>query len=157
MNESVLRDFFLGRVQPAALAADIRGSIKLLTAVEAAVEIEDMHDEFAITCPMLVSLCDAVLSGYFPADGLRVIGFALVASDAFAWEDDLISEVVNHWSCPEINYPLTPENIERFRNWLSGAEPYPARPRPGERQKEGRLVSVTRKVAVLGQRSQKRN
>jgi hypothetical protein len=157
MRESVLRDFFLGHIPPAALAGDVEGSTKQLTPIESAVEIEDMRTEFAVTRPMLVSLCDAVLSGHFPADELKAIGFALMASDSFAWDDNLMSEVIHDWSCPEINYALTLENVTRFRNWLLGSEPYPSKPRPEEPQKEGRLISVTKKVTIRGQHSKNKN
>jgi hypothetical protein len=157
MRESVLRDFFLGHIPPAALARDVKGSTKQLTPIESVVEIEDMQGEFAITRPMLVSLCDAVLSGHFPPHELSAIGFTLLASDSFAWDDDLMSEVINDWSCPEINYALTLANVIRFRNWLLGSEPYPSKPRPEEPQKKGRVISMTKKVAVRGQHSKNKN
>ncbi len=91
-------------------------------------------------------LCEAVLCGQLPAEELSTIGFALIASDKFIWDgDDLIGDVIHDWSSPEINYPLTVENVCRFKNWLLRVEPYPAKsnakfPSIGER-----LVSRTEK------------
>jgi len=97
---------------------------------------------------MAVALCDAVLKGDLPADGLRTIGFALMASDRFHWDGDkdaVLPDVIGYWSCPEINYPLTVENVQRFRAWLTRTEPYPAKP---TQRRHGNLVSVTEKKSV---------
>ncbi|MFZ1032831.1 MAG: hypothetical protein WAN72_12615 [Candidatus Acidiferrales bacterium] len=57
MREVILRDFFLGRITPPELAADVRGSVKKVGAISFVAEIEDMDDEFSVTRQMLVSLC----------------------------------------------------------------------------------------------------
>jgi hypothetical protein len=106
-----------------------------------------MGAEFNVTRPMLVSLTDAVLAGLLPPDALATIGFALEASDKFVWDgdsDELVASVIADWSCPEVNYPLTLENIARFRAWLTGDEPYPERPTTATKD-GGRLVSVREK------------
>jgi hypothetical protein len=150
MRESVLREFFSGLISPQALAEDVKGSTKQITNIESVVEIEDMQGPFRISRGMLVSLCDAVLSGELPPTDLAAIGFALMASEAFEWDDDLMSEVIEDWSCPEINYALTPDNVEKFRNWLLGVEPYPARPVRKQESGPERLVSVRRKSKLGG-------
>ena len=86
MREAVLRDFFLGRITPTELAKDVRGSTKKVGAISFVTEIEDMDNEFVVTRQMLVSLCEAVLSNQFPPQDLSTIGFALTASEKFAWD-----------------------------------------------------------------------
>jgi hypothetical protein len=96
---------------------------------------------------MLVSVCDAVLSTTLPPQALRTIGFALECSDKFEWDgdaDELIANVIADWSCPEINYPLTLENVVRFRAWLAGTEPYPSKPSQIASYDE-QIISVTKK------------
>jgi hypothetical protein len=98
---------------------------------------------------MAVALCDAVIHGDLPADSLHTIGFALMASDRFQWDgdkDEVLADVIADWSCPEINYSLTVENVQRFRGWLTRAEPYPAK--PTQNPSRGNLVSVTEKKSV---------
>jgi len=129
MKEAVLRDFFAGMASAEQLARDVRGAIKRVSAVESYQLIEDMDTQWTVTRPMLVALCDAILEHKLTPDSLHQIGFALIASDHFEWEDDLIASVVSDWSCPEINYALTSENVARFRKWLLEEEPYP--PKPG--------------------------
>jgi hypothetical protein len=115
-----------------------------------------MGEQFTATRPMLISLCDVVLAGSLPPQELRTIGFALEASDKFEWDgdvDDLVASVVADWSCPEINYPLTLENIARFRAWLTGAAPYPIKPSQSVKF-GGRLISMTEKTSI--ERSRRR-
>jgi hypothetical protein len=150
MRETILQDFFLRRITPSVLAEDVSGSTKRVTSVESVVEIEDMQGNFSVTREMLISLCDAALSGHLPPADLAAIGFALKASHAFEWDDDLMSEVISDWSCPEINYPLTQENVQRFRDWLSGTEAYPTRSQPKKSTESERLVSVRRKMKLGG-------
>src|SRR5713101_131026 len=146
MREIILRDFFLGRTTPEALAKDVLGSVKQIGPIKFSVEIEDMDEEFSVTREMLVSLCDAVLSGQFPAHEFSTIGFALEASDRFTWDgEDLTSKVVDDWACPEVNYPLTLENVQRFKNWLLESDPYPAKPAHKPSSKDERLIVAREK------------
>lgn len=121
MDEQVLRDFFVGDASGQDLAANVHGSVSHPRNKISIVHIGEMNDEFTVTREMAVKLCDAVLNGDLPPKDLATIGFALIAFDHFAWdEDDLIANVVADWSCPEINYPLTLENIARFKTVALG-------------------------------------
>jgi len=145
MRERVLRDFFEDKATAAELAEDVAGSISYKSQKVSVVSIEDMDGEFTVTAAMLIGLCDVVLQGELEPDALHSIGFALMASDAFCWdadEDDVLANVISDWSCPEGNYPLTLENVKRFRAWLTRSEPYPQKP---ALKKSGNLVSVTEK------------
>jgi hypothetical protein len=147
VREETLKRFFQGEVSASHLAQDVAGSIETISSISSRISIEDMGSEFSVTRPMLVSLTDAVLAGTLPPDSLGTIGFALQTSDKFVWDgdsDELVANVISDWSCPEINYPLTRQNIAKFRAWLTGAEPYPARPR-GTAGDCGRLVSIREK------------
>jgi len=61
-----------------------------------------------------------VLSRELPPEDLQTIGFALLASQCFYWkeEDNEPAETFYDWSAPEINLPLTYENIRIFRDRL---------------------------------------
>jgi len=113
------------------------------------VYVRDMKDPFTVTREMVISLCDAVLHGELPPTQLQWVGFTLLASDSFDWnEDDLLSAVFEDWSSPEINWPLTTKNVSRFKRWLAGEEAHPQTTgfsKPG--QSEEKLISVTRKVS----------
>ena len=62
-------------------------------------------------------------------------------------DGELVAEVVADWSCPEINYALTLENVQRFRNWLNGEESYSCRP-TSMANSDGHLISVTEKQSI---------
>ncbi len=144
MREEVLKNFFEGTASAAELSADIAGSTKHVTSVISYQRVEDMECEFTVTRPMLIALCDAVLAGDLLPETLHEIGFALIASEHFVWdsdEDELLSEVINDWSCPEINYPLTADNVAHFRAWLKGDEPYPMK-KVSLGKTLGRVISV---------------
>jgi hypothetical protein len=145
MRENVLRDFFENKATAAELAQDVAGAMSQKTEKISVVSIEDMDGEFTITSPMLVRLCDVVLGGELEPEALHSIGFALMASDAFCWdadEDSVLAEVIADWSCPEVNYSLTIENVKRFRAWLTRSEPYPSKP---PLSAGGNMISKTEK------------
>jgi hypothetical protein len=149
MREQVLRDFFEGRSSAAELERDVAGSTKGTGPRASVVSIEDMDKDFVVTADMAVRLCEAVLRGELLPDTLHTIGFALMASDRFQWDgenDEVLASVIADWSCPEVNYPLTLENVQRFRAWLMGTDPYPAK--PPLTSDGGNLISVTEKKSM---------
>ena len=146
MRETVLRQFFEGKATAMELARDVAGSTTQPSELVSVVSIEDMDDKFTVTGNMAIRLCDEVLSGELPPDALKTIGFALMASDRFSWDadnDEVLANVIADWSCPEVNYPLTLENVERCRKWLRRTEPYPAK--PALTNNGGNIISVTEK------------
>jgi hypothetical protein len=76
-------------------------------------------------------------------EALNTIGFALQASDAFEWEDEVISEVLADWSAPEVNFELSAETLNMHRDWLLGyAEPFVRKPIDSPRKINARLISI---------------
>lgn len=148
MREEVLKQFFLGEIQDAQLQEDVQNSVRQLDDIVSEIQIKDMQGAFQVEREHLVALCDAVARGSLQPDALMPIGFALDASDSFEWHDDLMSEVIADWSCPELNYPLTTSTVETFKRWLSGEEPYPERPTLDRTQPQGRLISVRKKRSI---------
>ena len=53
---------------------------------------------------------------------LTTIAFALIASDYFTWDDDIIANVIFDWDNPEINYPITTQNLEKWKIYLETGE-----------------------------------
>ena len=89
-----------------------------------------MSKSFPVRPEHLTLLCDAVLRGEIDPKHLQAIGFCVIASVNFEYypdtsEGDLVEDIVSAWSVPEINYPLTKENVKKFREWLiSGSDPF---------------------------------
>ena len=151
MREQILRLFFEGKSSAIELARDVSGSTRQSTPIVSITSVEDMGENFRVTADMGVRLCDAVLSGDLPAESLRTIGFALEASDRFHWdgdEDEVLASVIADWSCPEINYPLTIENVARFRAWLLRIEACPPKGKPPRTRGAGKVISVHEKERI---------
>jgi hypothetical protein len=152
MREKALRDFFEGKLSAAELERDIAGSTKTTKTSgpkTTIVSIEDMDTDCVVTADMGVRLCDAVLNWELTPEALQTIGFALMASDKFHWnadDDEVLANIIADWSCPEINYPLTVENVHRFRAWLMRTEAYPAK--LALTSAKGKIVSVTKKNPI---------
>ena len=131
MREAVLRDFFLGKTTVAELRRDLIGAV-MSEGNYHWQRITDMEGEYRVTTRDLVKLCEAVLSMALEPESIEHIGFCLMASDHFEWDNEIpdgeiVAQTVADWSAPEINYPLTLTNIEMFRARLLGCELIPPR------------------------------
>ena len=127
MDAAVLRDFFLGTADAEGLARELAYAMHELAPGCLELRMADLTEPFSITTAHLVRLCDAVLAGKLPPVGLADVGFALVASDHFAWDTDTlegerVAETIWDWSAPEVNYRLTPETVQKFRHRLLTGE-----------------------------------
>lgn len=123
MHESVLRDYLLGQIGESRLSADLAGSIVQTSHDVFTHYVNEMDGDFQVDPPHLVKLCDAVLSGDLSPNNLEIIGYCLVTSDHFFWEQEskqgeLVAETAYDWSSPEINFPLTQANVAKFRDRL---------------------------------------
>jgi hypothetical protein len=154
MHEAILRDFFLGNTDAARLQADLEGGVRQ-SGITREHQIADMDTELVVESAHLVRLCDAVLAGEFRPEALQQIGFCLIASVRFHWDADtpdgsVVAEVVADWSCPEINWPLIPENVYRFRQGLvAGSYPFRSGQPPNESlQPTGAAILVSQDIKV---------
>jgi hypothetical protein len=135
MHESILRDFFLGKADAKVVSKDIEGA-RVITSQPGALpvvsrnHIVDMDSAFEVSRANLLAVCSAFLTGSLKARDLEFIGYALACSDRFTWDgdqDNTLASIIYDWAAPEINYPLSVENIQRCRRWLEGTEKYPDR------------------------------
>jgi hypothetical protein len=148
MREITLKRFFLEDVSAETLAEDVSGSVIHLDQIASSVRIEDMKEQFELQREHVIRLCEAALSKTLPTASLTAVAFALVASDAFWWDDEVISEVVADWSAPEINYPLTEETLAMHRGWLTGLAEPSERPLLPADSRSGKLISRRTKVRI---------
>jgi hypothetical protein len=98
---------------------------------------------FSLQRDHVIKLCEAFLDRALTPEALTTIGFALQASDAFEWEDDVISEVLSDWSAPEVNFELNAKTLNMHRDWLLGSSEPPVRNSVDPLNRiHGRLISV---------------
>jgi len=123
VQEDVLRRFFLGATGADVLAEDLKGAQVPKGPKTTVHPIVDMDIEFEVRPEHLVRVCDAVLAGAIQVDDLKAIGFCLEASNHFLWDGDsesgaLVANTAADWCSPEINFPLTVSNVQKFRDRL---------------------------------------
>ena len=151
MKEATIRDFFLGAADPGTLAAEARDAVEPAGGRRRRIHIEDLPpaEEFTITAPMLVRLCDAVLAGSFPGSALETVAFAIVRSEHLRWseDDELIGRVLYDWASADLNWDLNPVNVRMFRDWLTGEVRPPSEPEMSPDTLSGiGILGRTRKV-----------
>ena len=112
----MLRGFISGEVAIDSLMRDLRDSVTQVSSLESAVEIEDMPESFLLSRRHVIMLCDAALSKMLTPEELTTVAFALMASDHFEWEDEILSEVLSDWSSPEVNFPLNEGTLSMHRS-----------------------------------------
>jgi len=123
MHEATLRDFFTGAATADALRDDLVGTAEQIMPRATRHHVVSLEGEFTVTGQHVVRLCDAVLAGSLQPEDLATIGFCMVASDYFHWDDKTsdgfwVGETLHDWSSPEINYPLTKDTVRLFRERL---------------------------------------
>src|SRR3984885_2564811 len=118
MREEELRRYFMGEASVSQLAEDISGSVVKIDDLQSEILIADMQSSFSLQRDHVIRLCEPFLDLVLTPEALTTIGFALQASDAFEWEDDVISEVLSDWSAPEVNFELNAETLNMHRDWL---------------------------------------
>lgn len=128
MTERKLKEYFEGRLTAEELAADLKGSQKQTGYDTTSVSIESLQEgEFQITKEHLIRLCDDTVSGKLQLNDLNTIGFGLMASDFFYWDNDteegkLIADAIFEWDNPLIGYDITIKNVLLWKHYLMTGE-----------------------------------
>ena len=127
MKEEVLRDYFENLISTDILYMDVEGSEVRTSHDTITIGIDQLKDngEFTVTRSHLIKLCNDALLGYLRPNHLTTITHALIFSDYFCWdsdEDDVVATVIFDWDNPEINYPITIENLIKWKHYLETDE-----------------------------------
>src|ERR1700722_1253919 len=147
MREEELRRYFMGEASVSQLAEDISGSVVKIDDLQSEILIADMQSSFSLQRDHVIRLCEVFLDRVLTPEALNTIGFALQASDAFEWEDEVISEVLSDWAAPEVNFQLNAETLNMHRDWLLGIREPPVRNSVDPLSRiQGRLISVRTKT-----------
>ena len=148
MREEELRRYFQDEVNVSELTLDLQGSVVQVDDLSSIIRIADMQETFLLARQHVIKLCNAFQERALNADELSTIAFALLASDAFEWDDEVISEVLSDWSAPEINFVLNDETMSMHRGWLLGTSDPPLRSMVGlPDATNARLISIRTKTA----------
>jgi hypothetical protein len=119
MKEQVLIDYLQYKIPVEDLAADLKGSQKHTSHDTTSVYIAQLEEEteFEINREHLIRLCNEVLDGKLTFEDLNTIAFALFTSEHLNREenDDIMEEVLFAWDNPEIGFPLTIDNMKKWK------------------------------------------
>ena len=149
IDEQLIREYLLGHASAEELDRALCLAREILSPSDTRVHVRDMSEGFRIDRAMALRICEDAIAGRLQASSVEDLAFVIIASEALEWEEELVGEVLHDWAAPEINYPLTLANLQRFRLWLAGEEPYPevrgANPAPAGRSPVGTIVSSKEK------------
>ena len=137
----------MGEASISQLAKDISGSVVKIDELQSEIRIAEMQSSFSLQRDHVIRLCEAFLDRTLTPEALNTIGFALQASDAFEWEDEVISEVLSDWSAPEVNFELNAETLNMHRDLLlSYGDPPVRKPVDPHHRINARLISLRTKT-----------
>jgi len=74
--------------------------------------------EYKVSRNDLLRICDAFLEGYIDKTDLEKLGFDLIFSDFFTWEDEVVDDIIFCWDNPTICYEINTMNVELFKDYL---------------------------------------
>lgn len=124
MTEQKLKEYFENKLTADQLSLDLKNSQKRTGYDVTTVYIDCLEDgEFEIKKEHLIKLCDDAISEQLSTSDLNTIGFALMTSDFFHWDNEttdgeIIANVIFEWDNPEIGYDLTIDNVKLWREYL---------------------------------------
>ncbi len=70
-----------------------------------------MNQEIKISRSDLIVKCDQYLNGEIEEKDFENYAWNLKTEEHFNLEDDVISDIIYQWDSPEINFPITKQNI----------------------------------------------
>lgn len=122
MKEKILRDYLENNLTVDILAADVKDSQKKTSYDVVSVYIDKVNEtgEYEITKSHLTKLIDDTIAGRLTPTDLNTIAFALIGSEYFTWDEDdkVIANTIFDLDNPDIGFPLTIENLRRWRKYL---------------------------------------
>lgn len=131
MKEKVLRDYLDEVLTVEMLAEDLKDSQKRTSHDVISVNVEKIAEsgEYEIKREHLIRLCEETISGRLTATDLNTIAFTLVFSDYFTWNREgktesgqIVDTTIHDWDNPEIGYPLTMDNLLKWKVYLQTGE-----------------------------------
>jgi len=129
MKEQILKEYFDGNVSADTLAFDLQNSQLNNAHNTASVQLTSVtnDEEYIITREHLIKLCIDTIAGMLTPIDLNEIAFGLISSDYFCWDNstndgEIVAVTLFAWDNPDINFPITNENLRLWRKYLETGE-----------------------------------
>jgi len=125
MREEILKQYFDGLITSKILNDGVEGSETKTSydVIRTNVDYLDGVDEFEVTKKELLKLCNDAITGTIKLEYLTTIGCVLEFSEYFYWDNEttdgkMVVNVITDWANPEINFPITAENMRLWKTYL---------------------------------------
>ena len=119
MKEQILLDYLLGNATIEQLADDLNGAQKKTSFETTTVFIDQLKTEFSYkkTKDNLLDICNAVLTNKLPIEDVNTIAYAIITSEVFTIDeaDVSVERVLFDWDNPQIGFPLTIDNMRKWK------------------------------------------
>jgi hypothetical protein len=81
-----------------------------------------LNQEIKISRSDLIAKCDQYLNGEIQEKDFENYAWNLITEEHIDWDDDVISDIIYQWDSPEINFPITKQNIRLWKHQLETDE-----------------------------------
>ncbi len=128
MKEQKLKDYFESKLTADQLAHELKDSQQKTGYDTTIVDIDNINEgKFEINQEHLIKLLDDTISNKIKPIDLNTIGFALMTSEYFYWNNETalgerISNVIFELDNPDIGYDLTIKNFQLWKEYLLTGE-----------------------------------
>jgi hypothetical protein len=126
MKEKILKDYLNNQVTVDILATDVKDSQEKTSYDVISVHVDKINEtgEYEITKDHLIKLVDDTIEGRLTTTDLNTIASALIGSEYFTWNENnkIIEDTIYDWDSPDIGFPLTNENLGRWKRYLETGE-----------------------------------
>lgn len=128
MTEQILKDYLNGITSAEILSKDLVGTVSGTRDIFFYKIIDiNSNDQFVVTSKHLIKICVDIISHKIRIEDLRVIAFALEASDYFTWDTNTtdgtkVEDAIANWSSPVNSKPTTMEYINYCAFYLETGE-----------------------------------
>lgn len=112
--------FFQGTLSLDDLRAAAKMRVQKEGTTKAISYFEHPQEALRLSSSHMIRLCDFAIEGKLSEEELSDIAFWIQAADEVEWDEreEVIVTTLFDWACPEINSPLTPATLKRFRERL---------------------------------------
>jgi hypothetical protein len=126
MKEQVLLKYLQNEISVAELAADLQGAQRKTSYDVTSVYVDPIktEGEFQVTKAHLLLLCNDVINGKLTLKDLNTVAFVVFTSEFFTHDEDdeVVDRVLFEWDNPEIGFPLTIDNLTKWKHLLESGE-----------------------------------
>lgn len=124
MKESILKRYFEMQISAKQLAEDLKASQQQTGHDAKSVTVEGVNEGyFKVETSNLIKLCEDFLTGQILREDLNIIGFVLMSSNYFYWDNEtkteqIIGEVISDWDNENIGYDINRKNVQLWKEYL---------------------------------------